>query len=292
MAVCALLATGCASSDATESPLSKHAAGILKDPESFVVPDLAGHATSTGMAADEAPAADPSTEPAVVAAAPAAGDDEPAGADEADEAAALAKAQEPAKAEEPAKADESAKAVGLAKAEEPAKAEGPAKADAPAKPSHKASAKVEAIRKAQRAPPEPMVPKTKEIEPQPPASSAGAARVDSGLDATDLYYQGKRQLDSGQREDAIVSLTASLARRPSDRTRALLGRALFDAGRMAEAERVLRGAPIHAEALLLLAQLYQHRGKVSDARKAYKAFLTHNPDHPRADWVRDVLRTL
>ena len=156
----------------------------------------------------------------------------------------------------------------------------------------KQTSKADAIPKAQRAPPEPTTPKAKQVEPDDPPSSAAASRVDPGLDATDLYYQGKRQLDSGQREDAIVSLTASLARRASDRTRALLGRALFDAGRMSEAERILRGAPTHAESLLLLAQLYQHRGKVPDARKTYKAFLTHNPDHARADWVRDVLRTL
>ncbi|MEY3013580.1 MAG: Tetratricopeptide repeat, partial [Pseudomonadota bacterium] len=166
----------------------------------------------------------------------------------------------------------------------------------------KAAAERAAARAASRREAEPQVERKSESAAKPAkaelASSGDAkldkatAGVDPSLDATDLYYLGKRQLESGQRDAAIISLTASLQRRPSDRTRALLGRALFDAGRMSEAEKVLKRAPRHADALLLLATLYQHRGRVSDARRTYQAFLTHHADHQKAAWVRDLLRTL
>ncbi len=133
---------------------------------------------------------------------------------------------------------------------------------------------------------------TRRAEPEPPAAAAGGATVEPGLDATDLYYEGKRKLDAGKRDEAIALLNASLQRRASDRTRALLGRALFDAGRYGEAEKALRGATEHPDALLLLAQLYQHQGKASEARRTYTAFLTHHPNHAKAEWVRGMLRNL
>ncbi len=121
---------------------------------------------------------------------------------------------------------------------------------------------------------------------------AAEANVDPSLDATDLYWKGKRELEAGKLDAAIVDLTASMQRRPSDRTGTLLGRALFDAGRLSDAERVLKAAPRHADALLLLATLYQHRGRSELARRAYTSLLTYFPDHPRATWVRSMLRTL
>jgi Tfp pilus assembly protein PilF len=55
---------------------------------------------------------------------------------------------------------------------------------------------------------------------------------------------------------------------------------------------VLKQAGAHDEAQLLLANLYQQRGKIADARRVYQAFLQAHPDHAKAGWVRNLLQTL
>ena len=113
-----------------------------------------------------------------------------------------------------------------------------------------------------------------------------------GLDATDLYYLGQRQLQAGQLDAAIRSLSASQQQRPSARTLTRLGQAYFDAGKLKDAERALKQAGDNAEALILLGRLYLQQGRVAEARKVYRAFLTHHEDHRRAQRVRDLLKTL
>ncbi len=125
-----------------------------------------------------------------------------------------------------------------------------------------------------------------------PTPEPSAVPLPPGKDATDLYYEGKRALEARRYSAAIASLRASQQLRPSGRTLTLLGRTYFDAGRLKDAERALRRAGNRADALLLLATLYQQQGNSSRARRAYKALLTHHPDHPRADWVRRLLKTL
>ena len=113
-----------------------------------------------------------------------------------------------------------------------------------------------------------------------------------GADATDLYYSGKRKLDSGDLSGAINDLRASNQLRHSVRTLTMLGRAYFDAGQMGPAEKALRSAGTFDEAMLLLGQLYQSTGKAAQARKVYAQFLTLYPEHAKAEWVRKLLQAL
>lgn len=126
----------------------------------------------------------------------------------------------------------------------------------------------------------------------PPAQSEPAVEAPAGADATDLYYSGKRKLDAGDYKGAIADLKVSQQLRPSARTLTLLGRAYFDGNKLPEAEKVLKQAGAHDEAQLLLANLYQQRGKIADARRVYQAFLQAHPDHAKAGWVRNLLQTL
>lgn len=125
----------------------------------------------------------------------------------------------------------------------------------------------------------------------PPALAPPSVNTD-GLGATDLFYQGKDQLRAGNPQAAIVSLSASQRLRPSGRTLALLGQAYFDASNFKSAEQTLRAAGTNPDAMLLLATLYQQLGKTANTRKVYTAFLATHPQHPRAAWVRQILKTL
>lgn len=116
--------------------------------------------------------------------------------------------------------------------------------------------------------------------------------VPEGADATDLYYSGKRKLDSGDLPGAIADLRASNKVRMSVRTLTLLGRAYFDAGQLSAAEKAFKAAGTYDEAMLLLGQLYQQSGKQAAARKVYEKFLQVHTDHPKTEWVRKLLQAI
>ncbi|MCO4760149.1 MAG: tetratricopeptide repeat protein [Myxococcales bacterium] len=135
-------------------------------------------------------------------------------------------------------------------------------------------------------------PRAARVVAPPKTSPASDVPLPPGKDATDLYYDGKRSLQARQYGAAIASLRASQQLRSSARTLTLLGRAYFDANRLKDAERALRKAGSRADALILLATLYQQQGRSARARRTYKALLTHHPNHPRADFARRMLKTL
>lgn len=128
------------------------------------------------------------------------------------------------------------------------------------------------------------------VEKKPPQLEA--VQVPEGADATELFYSGKRKMESGNLQGAIADLRLSQQVRPSMRTLTLLGKALFDAGELSQAAKVLQAAGNHDEAQLLLGTLYQHQGKTAQARKVYEAFLKAHPDHPKSGWVQTLLKTL
>ena len=131
-----------------------------------------------------------------------------------------------------------------------------------------------------------------EPRPMPEPTPEPAVAVPEGADATDLYHSGKRKLQAGDYRGAIADLKASQQLRPSPRTLALLGQAYFDSNDLVLAEKTLQRAGAHDEAQLLLATLYQQTGRHPKARKVYEAFLAAHPDHPKAEWVRNLLETL
>lgn len=116
--------------------------------------------------------------------------------------------------------------------------------------------------------------------------------VPEGADATDLFTSGKRKLAAGDYAGAIGDLRASNKLRYSVRTLTTLGRAYFDAGQMAQAEKAFKAAGTFDEAMLLLAQLYQQTGKPGQARKVYEQFLAVHADHPKAEWARKMIQAL
>lgn len=129
-------------------------------------------------------------------------------------------------------------------------------------------------------------------QPKVDAAPPSSATAPAGADATELYYSGKRKLDSGDLKGAIADLQVSQSLRYSVRTLTLLGRAQFDAGQMASAEKTLKSAGTYAEAMLLLGKLYQQMGKPGQAKKVYEQFLSVHSDHPKAEWVRKLLPAL
>lgn len=175
-------------------------------------------------------------------------------------------------------------------------------AAAPDPPPQPPVAAIEApkpVRKVQRSEPIKTRPvaKTKRRAPAPEkvrpvlADEPPAANI-AGMDATDLYHRGVQELKSGRAAAAVASLSASQRMRASRRTLVKLGHAYFDAGRLKDAEKTLQAAGRHPEAMLLLAVLYQQTSRVDSTRKTYTAFLTHHPNHPRAAWVRNILKRL
>jgi hypothetical protein len=130
------------------------------------------------------------------------------------------------------------------------------------------------------------------VEPPEKKPPFEAVQVPEGADATELFYSGKRKLEAGNLQGAIADLRLSQQVRPSARTLTLLGRALFDAGELGQAAKVLQTAGNHDEAQLLLGTLYQQQGKTALARKVYEAFLKAHPDHAKAGWVQTMLKTL
>jgi TolA-binding protein len=131
---------------------------------------------------------------------------------------------------------------------------------------------------------------TKKEEPEEPAPPAAPLPPD--VDATDLYYSGKTKLANGDARGAIADLSLSLQARRSALTMVLLGQAYFDAGELGKAEKTLRAAGSHPDAMLLLATLYQQRGQTDKARQTWRAFIERHPQHPKADWARRILQTL
>ena len=139
----------------------------------------------------------------------------------------------------------------------------------------------------------------REASAPPPSAASGQPVLEAaapagleGMDATDLYHKGVQQLHNGQAKAATVTLSASQRLRPSARTLAKLGQAYMDAGKLKEAEKTLSAAGRRPEAMLLLAILFQQTSRVDRTRKTYNAFLTHHPNHPRAAWVRNILKQL
>ncbi len=222
-------------------------------------PTQAAQAATAVAAADPAAAAVPGPGPAPAA--------DQAAAEQkakADQAAAEQKAKaDQAAAEQKAKADQAA-ADQKAKATKADKAEKSAKADKPDKPD----------------------------QAEPPKGKVDDIVVPEGADATDLYTSGKRKLAAGDYAGAIMDLRASNKLRYSVRTLTTLGRAYFDAGQMAQAEKSFKSAGTFDEAMLLLAQLYQQSGKPGQARKVYEQFLQVHGDHPKAEWVRKMVQAL
>jgi outer membrane protein assembly factor BamD (BamD/ComL family) len=131
---------------------------------------------------------------------------------------------------------------------------------------------------------DPLPSKPVETKPEPAAAAGG--------DPTELYYSGKRKLDSGDMAGAIADLKASQAARYSVRALTLLGRAQFDANQIGAAEKSLKAAGTYDEAMLLLAKLYQQSGKPGQAKKVYEQFLQVHGDHSKAEWVRKILPSL
>ncbi len=129
-------------------------------------------------------------------------------------------------------------------------------------------------------------------EPAPAEPEISLPPPTPGLDATDLYYAGKRKLEARDAPGAIADLAASLAARSSVRTMALLGRAYFDAGQLSRAEAILRKADSYPDAMLLLAQLYQQQGKLKQAKQVYKNFIERHPGHPKTPWAQRMGETL
>ncbi len=169
-----------------------------------------------------------------------------------------------------------------------AKADKVEKPDKPDKPDKAAKAD-----KPDKAPKAEKPEKSEKVEPDKPVKTAfEPVAVPDGADATDLYYSGKRKLDGGNLAGAVADLKASQQLRPSTRTLTLLGRALFDAGEMSAATKVLQAAGNYEDAQLLLGTLYQHQSKTAQARKVYEAFLKAHPDHAKAEWVRNIIKSL
>ena len=180
------------------------------------------------------------------------------------------------KAEKISAPDRPAKGAKADKVEKPDKPDKAAKADKPDK-----------------APQAEKPEKSEKEEPDKPVKTAfEPVAVPDGADATDLYYSGKRKLDGGNLAGAVADLKASQQLRPSTRTLTLLGRALFDAGEMSAATKVLQAAGNYEDAQLLLGTLYQHQSKTAQARKVYEAFLKAHPDHAKAEWVRNIIKSL
>ena len=125
-----------------------------------------------------------------------------------------------------------------------------------------------------------------------PKVAADVPPAPPGLDATDLYHLGERQLKQGKYNEAIASFNQSQKLRPSQRTLTKLGQAYFDAHKLKKAEQVLRRAGNHAPAMLMLGTLYQQTGQTARARQVYRSFLSRFPNHRRAAWVRTILQAL
>lgn len=269
---------------AQDLKLARKVEQVLEDPASLPLAaspaavEFAPAAEAATPAAAAAPAEVPAPPTAVAGAvvAPPIPAAVPGAAAAPDPAAMAAAAQVAAAAQLAASTAEKAEQAKQAKADRQDKT---AKSDA-AK-SDDAARKAESARKAETAKHEAAQAKT-----------ADDVVIPEGADATDLYTSGKRKLTAGDYAGAIQDLRASNKLRYSVRTLTTLGRAYFDAGQMALAEKSFKAAGTFDEAMLLLAQLYQQTGKPGQARKVYEHFLQIHADHPKAEWARKMVQAL
>lgn len=252
---------------ASDLKLARKVEQVLEDPTSLPLSASPAAAEALALAepATPAAAATPTEAPAAPTAVVAAPD--PAAVAAAQAAVAFAAAAEKAEKAKAEKAEKQAKAEKADKSEKPDKTDKADKAD-----------------KQDRA--------AKEDAAKAKAAAAEDVVIPEGADATDLYTSGKRKLAAGDYPGAIQDLRASNKLRYSVRTLTTLGRAYFDAGQMAQAEKSFKAAGTFDEAMLLLAQLYQQSGKPGQARKVYEHFLQIHADHPKAEWARKMVQAL
>ena len=295
--------SGCGAEVPSEVPLAASVKAALADPSQLprAVTPVAAAVAVAGAAADNAAAENAAAENAADAAS--------AGADADASAVDSSEQSEPAAVETDAASNAQAVAADTTTGETDTGTSPQPSVDAPA-PTPKAAPAV-------TKPPEPVAAKPKKrplrkrVAAKAPRKRAAKSRrakaapppsqpvetndpvpLPPGKDATDLYYEGKRALRARNYKAAIAALRASQQLRPSGRTLTLLGQAYFDANRVKDAEKALSRAGNRADALLLLATLYQQQGRSARARRAFKALLTYHPNHSRADWARRMLKTL
>ncbi|WP_242361268.1 response regulator [Anaeromyxobacter sp. SG17] len=127
----------------------------------------------------------------------------------------------------------------------------------------------------------------------PPAPPAPASARSEDADYRRFLASAERKYDAGRFVDAIADYRRAVALRPTGPANVGLARALYDANRSAEALHAIEDAIAvdgrYAPAWLLLGELKQAEGKVSQARAAYQRFLQLSPNGEQSRAVREIL---
>jgi tetratricopeptide (TPR) repeat protein len=127
----------------------------------------------------------------------------------------------------------------------------------------------------------------------PTATTVPARPRSDDADHRRYLASAERKYEAGRFVEAIADYRRAVALRATGPANVGLARALYDANRSADALRALNDAIAedgrYAPAWLLLGEIKQAAGKVSQARAAYQRFLQLEPDGEQARAVREIL---
>jgi tetratricopeptide (TPR) repeat protein len=163
-------------------------------------------------------------------------------------------------------------------------------------PSPSAPAPTPPAEQAQAAPPAAEPPaETAVPAPAPAAPEPKAARPARDVDAEHkrLLASAERKYEAGRFQEAISEYRRAIALRSTAPAHVGYARALYDANRAADAQREVETAisenGSYAPAWLLLGEIHQQQGRLTQARAAYERFLQLSPNGEQARAVREIL---
>ena len=129
--------------------------------------------------------------------------------------------------------------------------------------------------------------------PSPPEPKAARSPRDVDAEHRRLLASAERKYEAGRFQEAISEYRRAIALRSTAPAHVGYARALYDANRAADAQREVETAisenGSYAPAWLLLGEIHQQQGRLTQARAAYERFLQLSPNGEQARAVREIL---